>query len=357
MPTLRRAVSAIAVAVLAVTLAGQAPSYAAPTSSPAGHGATWLAHQLRHGVIHNSQFDFDDYGLTADTVIALKTIGHHPRAVRQARRALAAHVDDYTTFQGDQFAGAVAKLLVVAELTGVRPRHFGGVNLVSRLAGLVATDAPVQGRIEDQSASDFANTIGQIFATRGLLAVQHPLAGSVLRFLLQQQCTRGYFRLDFTADKTAAAQGCTAQSPADNDVTSLAVVELAPMAKGHPALRSSLRRATQWLAGHQKANGSFGGGPSTSASNSNSTGLAAWALRTQGRCVAARHAAHWVEHLQVRGNVSGTPLAGERGGIAYDNAAMTAAEKSGIDKTTRDQWRRATSQAAPGLLALTSCRA
>jgi hypothetical protein len=64
-----------------------------------------------------------------------------------------------------------------------------------------------------------------------------------------------------------------------------------------------------------------------------------------------------VGRLQVQGHLRGTPLAGEQGGIAYDAAALRAAHKSGIGDTTRDQWRRATTQAAPGLLALTSCRA
>ena len=59
--------------------------------------------------------------------------------------------------------------------------------------------------------------------------------------------------------------------------------------------------------------------------------------------------ARWVRKLQVRGDVSGTPLAGEKGALAYDRAAMKAAESDGITVETRDQWRRATSQAAPGL--------
>ena len=345
--------SAAAVTLVATGGAAQAVS----TSSPAGHGATWLAHQLHHGLIHNAQYDIDDYGLTADTVLGLKAIGGHPKAVRKARRALAHHVDAYTTYQKDRYAGPTAKLLVVAQQTGARPTSFGGVNLVKRLAARVATTPPITGRIEDKSATDYANTIGQVFAARGLLKANHPLAPSVLGFLLQQQCRAGYFRLDFNTDKTAAQQGCTKKSPADTDVTALAVVELAPVAHGHPALTAALTRATRWLAKHQRSNGSFGGGPTTSSPNSNSTGLAAWALRSEHRCSAATDAARWVHRLQVRGNVAGTPLAGEKGAIAYDKAAKKAAASDGITKTTRDQWRRTTTQAAPGLLALSGCRA
>jgi hypothetical protein len=355
----RRAGTAVVASALAVSLVGAAtgPAEAAPTNSPAGHGATWLAGQLnKNGLIYNRQFKFADYGLTADTVLALKTIGRHKSAVMQARRGLAKHVDDYTTFKTDRYAGPTAKLLVVAQQTGGKARNFGGVNLVHRLAQRVATAAPITGRIEDKSASgDFANTIGQIFAVRGLLKAGNAKGETALSFLLKQQCSAGYFRLEFNPDKTSRRQGCTPTSPADTDATALAVVELAALAKGHRSLSAGLGRAIVWLRRHQKANGSFGGGATTSASNTNSTGLAGWAFLTDGVCGPARDAAGWVHRLQVRGDVSGTPLAGEKGAIAYDRAAMKAAKQDGITKSTRDQWRRASAQAAPALLALTHC--
>ena len=357
-PVVRRAGAAVVASALAATLiASGGPVQAVSSSSPAGHGATWLAGQLnRHGLIYNRQFKFNDYGLTADTVLALKAIGGHRSDVKQARRALATHVDDYTTYQTDTYAGATAKLLVVAQQTGGGAWHFGGVNLVRRLVHRVASQPPIAGRIQDKSTSgDFANTIGQIFAARGLLAAGHPIAGKALHFLLEQQCRSGYFRLEFNADKTSPDQGCGKGDPADTDVTALAVVELTAVAKGHRALKGALRDAGRWLKRHQKANGSFGGSGPTSASNTNSTGLAGWAFMTDGRCGAARDAAGWLAKLQVRGDLSGTPLAGERGAVAYDRAAYKTAKQDGIDDTTRDQWRRATAQGAPGLVALSRC--
>jgi hypothetical protein len=355
----RRAGTALVAAALAASLvAGASPAQAVSSSSPAGHGATWLARQLnKHGVIHNAQFDFDDYGLTADTVLGLKAIGGQKKAVKQARRALARHVDDYTTFQTDRYAGPTAKLLVVAQQTGANPRHFGGVNLVNRLAARVATQAPIKGRIQDKSTSgDFANSIGQIFAVRGLLRAGDPSGTEALGFLLKQQCRSGFFRLDFDSDTTAPDQRCGKGDPADADVTALAVVELTAVAKGHGALKRSLGHAVRWLKRNQKANGSFGGSGPTSAANANSTGLAGWAFRTAGKCGSARDAAAWLAKLQIRGDVSGTPLAGDRGAIAYDHAAMKAAKRHGITQSTRDQWRRAGAQAAPALLALSRCR-
>ena len=65
--------------------------------------------------------------------------------------------------------------------------------------------------------------------------------------------------------------------------------------------------------------------------------------------------AGWLAKLQVKGDVAGTPLAGERGAIAYDKTALKTAKQNGIDNTTRDQWRRAGAQGASGLLALARC--
>ena len=81
---------------------------------------------------------------------------------------------------------------------------------------------------------------------------------------------------------------------ADTDVTALAVVELWSIRDTSPELRASLSAAVAWLRTQQHDNGSFGGGPTTSAANSNSTGLAAWALGLAGRCAVAGKAAGWV---------------------------------------------------------------
>jgi hypothetical protein len=364
MSLVHRASVALLSTALVVSLAatGQ-PAQAASTTAPSRQGATWLARQLNgDGLIHNGQFHFDDYGLTADTALALDTIGGQNPAVRQIRRALAQHVDSYTTgvdFMAptDRYAGSIAKLLVVAQDTGGKARHFGGVNLVSRLSARVSTTAPTKGRIEDRSAfGDNANTIGQVLAVRGLLKAHSPLAKPAARFLALQQCGQGFFRLDFEADKSATDQGCTAKSTADADVTALAVIELWRLRGRSAVLVKGLGAAVHWLLRHQADNGSFGGGGPTSAPNTNSTGLAAWALGVAGRCRAAAQAATWVGRQQVVGSVSGTPLAGERGSIAYNHAAMKAARNDGITRSTRDQWRRATAQAAPGLLFLGGAR-
>jgi hypothetical protein len=358
MSFVHRASVALLSTALAVTLVGGAPAQAS-SSSPRQEAGDWLASQLRHGLIHNGQFDFDDYGLTIDTAFALQSIGGHGAAVSHIRSALEQHAADYTTFQSDVYAGPTAKLLVLARRTGGGATDFGGVDLVAQLRSLVVTSGPARGRIQDKSSfGDFANTIGPVYAVEGLKPGTTD-AGPVLGFLLDQQCSAGFFRLNFAKDPTSDNQTCDGATGArrapDTDATALAVLGLLASHREGKAVHRAVTHAVAWLLKHQADNGSFGGGPTTAAANSNSTGLAGWALAVTGHCGAARQAAQWVRDRQVDGRLSGTPLAGERGAIAYDSAAMKAAQQDGITVNTRDQWRRATAQAAPTLRALTGC--
>jgi hypothetical protein len=333
--------------------AGQ-PASAAPEPQDPDASASWLTRQLTDGLVHNGQFDFDDYGLTADFGFALAAIEGNSPALRQVRKALAANVDSWTTGvdfgSSDVYAGSTAKALVFAQTVGANPKRFGGTNLVKQLSALVSTSGPTTGRIQDVSTSgDFANTIGQSFAATGLSNAGADAGRPVLKFLLKQQCEKGYFRLDFSA-KSAADQTCDGgpKTP-DTDATALAVINLLSLEHPSPKARAAVGKAVTWLRKAQKADGSFGGGPSTEGSNSNSTGLAAWALASADYCPNAARAARWVATLTIREDATGK-LAGQVGAIAYDRKALKAAQQSGLTQGTRDQWRRATAQAAPALL-------
>ncbi len=123
----------------------------------------------------------------------------------------------------------------------------------------------------------------------------------------------------------------------------------APAAELDPGDPCPLPRtaARDWLVDAQKDDGSWGGGTSTEASNSNSTGLAASAL---GNTPQSEKAARWLRARQATRYNTCDKLAGNRGAIAYDNAALTAGRTSGITKVAdKDQWRRATSQALPAM--------
>lgn len=349
---IRRAGTTAVASALTITLVGAG---GAAQAAPADHSAHWLSDQLTGGLIHNPNFGgFDDYGLSIDTAFALQAIGGHGSDVRAVRNAMSGHVGDYIGTGGEKYAGSTAKLLVLAETTGADPKSFGGVNLVKRLNGLVHRTGPAEGRIVDASQfGDFANTIGQILAVRGLTEAKSGYAGKTRRFLLEQQCRQGYFRLSF-AKLSSHHQSCGKKSPADPDVTSYAVIQLWKTSKSNAKLRGALRHAAAWLVKQQRKSGAFIGGTSTSTPNTNSTGLAAWALAKGGKCSPAKAAAKWVAGFQVRKN-SGPQLTGQRGAIAYDRAAFRAGKRHGITDATQDQWRRSTTQAAPALLFRHGC--
>lgn len=337
------------IALGAGTTVGTATS--AYAGDPIDQTERWLGKQLTGGLVHNNQFDFDDYGLSIDVGLALQELGQ-TRTAKTVRKAIAKNVDSYTTGadfgSGDIYANATAKAAAFAQVTGADASDFGGANLIKRLGRRVANTAPIAGRIQDKSTDDFANVIGQSFAVQALTTAGHKKAGKATRFLLAQQCKGGYFRLNFTTDKTAADQTCDggkrkSTSAPDTDATALAVLSLLEDPTPAKTVRRAISRAVAWLTKVQAKNGSFGGGTSTEAPNANSTGLAASALGAAGSCAQANKAAKWLTKLVVSG------VSGENGAIAYDKTALAGAQ-DGISVAEEDQFRRATAQAAPALV-------
>jgi hypothetical protein len=345
----RGAGAALVAAGLALSLVATAGTAQAAS---ADRGADWLARQLSGGTLGHD--GYTDYGLTIDAAFAFKAIGGHASEVQAVRQALASNLGSYISGDsfgdpGSTYAGATAKALVLAQISGADPRSFGGVNLIRRLNGVVTKSGPARGRIADVSQfGDFANTLGQVLAVRGLATARSGYATRARTFLLEQQCRQGYFRLTF-AKPSAKNQSCTRKSAADPDATSYAVIQLWHTSRGRPAFRAALKRAAAWLVGQQRKSGSFAGGTSTTTPNANSTGLASWALSSAGRCAPARKASTWLGGLQIGRQSSGSTLAGQRGAIAYDKATMKAAVRDGITDATVGTWQRSTAQAAPAL--------
>lgn len=337
-----------------------APAHAAPED----RGARWLTQQLTDGLVHNDQYDFDDYGLTADVALALDAVGGEARTVRTIRKALAPRVDSWTTGadfgSSDVYAGSVAKAAVLAQRAGADARDFGGTDLVKRLNGRVVKKGAAAGRIQDRGATDYANTLGQAYAAEALSVARSRHAAAAVRFLLRQQCDAGYFRV--TLDPVdAASHGCDA-APRSNakpnvDATAVAVIGLRALPQKSTKVRRAISSALGWLAKRPQRDGLYSsdGRRTGSDPNANSTGLAAWALGDAGRCSAAQKAARAVAGLQLTGSYAGTPLAGEKGAVAFDRAAEKAA-RDGISVEERDQWRRATAQGVPGLAYTSGCR-
>jgi hypothetical protein len=354
-------VAALAAAALAVGLG--APSAGAASKydpKPVGSGAGWLTGELTGGLVHNAQFDFDDYGLSIDVALGLHAAGKKAKVVKQITKKVAKNVDFYTTAgPATTYAGATAKALVLAAEQGKNPRSFGGADLVSRLEGRVATAAPITGRIEDSFdpadpyGGDYANVVGQTYAAAGLSLVKSPKAASAVSFLLQQQCDQGYFRQYFTLDKTRPDQSCQGaprkERAASTDATALAVLALHDV-KGGKA-KAAVKKAVAWLLETQRPEGPFSDtGKSSGAFNANSTGLAGWALGESGEVKRAARAAAWIRNLQVPAtNPCAGKLASQAGAVAYDATAYPKGQKNGIKKKDSDQWRRASAQALPAL--------
>jgi hypothetical protein len=343
---LRRTSSVVAsLAATATLAAGLSVGLAAPAqASPQGDAAGWTLGELGKDRLFTTTFDgvdYVDHGLTIDAGLAFAELGQD-RPTRQVRRALAPEMGEYAGFG----ASAVAKGLAWSQVSGADPRSYGGVDWVTRLEGHTGES----GRITDDFGD--GNTIGQAFAVQGLWEAGSSERQAALRFLLEQQCSRGFFRLSFSpADAADQSCGASGDSTPSVDVTALAVLALDTLPRRNATAREAVTDAKRWLRRQQADDGSFGGGVGTSDANANSTGLAARALGTIGACAPAAEAARWVRTVQVRGKVRRTAyVRGDKGAVAYDRAAYRQGRKTdGITQASRDQFRRATTQAAAGL--------
>jgi hypothetical protein len=318
--------------------------------------AGWLETQIGDtGLVHNDQYDIDDHGLSLDILFALHDLGTGEDSVAAILAALEKDPAAYTDAFGTESAGSTGKLATAVEVASDSDvTDFGGVDLVAKLEGLVVPGTgPQAGRGVDKGGADYSNTIGQSWVVRGLAGADSDLAEAAARFLLEQQCDEGFFRDVMTrvAPRDFSCDGAPATGQVGSvDATAFAVVALGDAAEaGVDAADAAQESAADWLEAEQAADGSFAAG---GVPNSNSTAVAAVALAASGRDQAAELAAKWLAPLQVtEEGAEGTRLAVETGAVAYDAAAFTRAKKTGITVKQRDQWRRATAQAAPGLAA------
>ena len=316
----------------------------------------WLIRELRSGGMPAptpTTADPVDWGLTLDVLFALHATGTGQRAATRIVAAADEHAGDYlgVRLYADRRArraGQTAKLLLAATVAGKDPRSFGRVMRAdgSLAAGRYDLRAETlsligrSGRLSDRGVSlDNTNVFSQSLAVLGL-ARSGGVGRRPVRYLVRQQCAAGYFRM---FDRTG--RSCDRdRDAADTDGTAMAIQALlSARDSGVTGLDAPLKRATSWLRGRQRPDGSFGGGVSTEAPNSNSTGLAAQALAATGQTKAARRAAAYVGSLVVTPARATGRLSAETGAIAYNAAAMVTARTQGI--TGRDQWRRAGAQA------------
>ena len=350
----------VPLAAAGLVLLGAVPAPAAPTNTHilAGRaGATWLVTQLDNN--HYNGFAGPDWGLTIDGLLALRATGVNPGTASAVRDEVAAHAGEFITppFAPDTTdAGSASKLLVAAVSTASDPAHFGGVDLRTTVVSLVRPSGIHAGRVSDafsddgDPANDFtsdqSNTFDQALAVVGL-ARSGGVPQNVVDFLIKQQCATGGFRLDpdvgaFPDPETPSPSCDEATSPVlDPDSTAMAVQALLVAAEhGATGASTAAAKGAQWLAGVQRADGSFGGsGPTAGIFNSNSTGLAGEALAAAGNAAAANSAADWLVAIQ-------RTAAPDAGAIAYNPETFAAGPPEDF---ARDQWIRGTAQAVLAL--------
>jgi len=320
--------------VCATALVAPAGAAATPTTDRADAAAGWLARQLVDGDHFEVDFggtSFPDAGLTIDGILAFASAGASTTAGGNATTWLArpanlsGYIGDGTT---ESYAGATAKASLAAQVRGLNPATFGGVDLPARLRALLTPS----GRFSDHSDfGDFSNALTQSLAIITLRRTAGGAPASAVAFAAGTQCPDGGFPMSFDV------------TPCASDTDATAMVTQALLATGRIA---KAEQGLTWLASKQQATGglSFGDGAATVVPNTNTTGLAGQAFRAGGRLLAAHKAKTFVLGLQVGcdGPVE------NRGAIAYDVA--------GYDQNTVV---RATAQAVlalggPGLAKLTA---
>lgn len=356
-------------ALVAGTLGALLPAGSAQAATtdptPAKLNAAWMVSNLKDGLLETSSvyegvtYSGPSVGTSIDLATGLKAVGSQGAALATMTAAIGAQVDGYTSYQDAVHANASAKALAFA-LDQTGSGTLNGVDLEARLESTVSTTAPTRGRIADQDPTpdewfaDYGNSIGQAFAAKALTQLGSAQAADVTDFLLAQQCSTGFFRLNFTADKGAADQTCDGSQPAQPvaqapDTTALVVQQIAPLSAANPTVRTAVDKAVAWLRTQQKPDGSFVD-PEKGA-NANTTGLAGNALRLAGDDVAAAKAASWLRSRQVVGACE-PKMAPETGAVAYDDLGLADGQKHGItDPLDRTQWLVADAQALPALLA------
>ncbi|MCB0976611.1 MAG: DUF4214 domain-containing protein [Acidimicrobiales bacterium] len=292
-----------------------------------------------------------DFGLTLDAVMAYGLDGrasdHHAvTALDIVGDRILEYVSDAGFGDGttERYAGALAKATLAFSIAGRNVNDVNGIDLEAELRARMQTTGDDTGRFSDQSQwGDYSNGFGQALAILALARTEGGVPQQAIDFLLAQQCPGGGFRGTYTTPG-----GCTDAVNADTDYTSFAIQAMHSV-RQTAEVKLALDRAVDFVLDHQAENGAVSGTGVTAVPNTNSTALAAQALRAVGRTTDADEARDWVRGRQIDATDAGDgPADYDLGAIAYGQDAFDAAITEGITEGVRDQWRRATVQ---GLLA------
>lgn len=352
-PVRRVAGAAVTLATAAVGLvlfagataqAATAPHGTAPqtTTDPAAAAAGWLARELTGGTHLRTTYagtTYDDYGGTADAVLAMSTAKVSGSAIHAATDWLAAHADAYASLHDTSGApgpydGSVAKLALVAEATGRDATSFGGYNLLKALQDDQCTAVGnADGSDYTKAACPGVGAARNIYSSvsESLAILVEARAGGTyapssdaLTYFLSLQCPNGGF--------TGLTSACTHNSDASVDETAYATMALQALSSQQTGnQQAALTKAVDWLLHTRSSRGYWvaQGGPDV-----DSTGLATAALAAAGKNVGTSRA--WLVSQQV---TTGPSLGkgASRGALKYQGS---------FDKTASV---KATADALPGL--------
>jgi hypothetical protein len=276
--------------------------------------ASWLAGQLVQGNHFVSVYDkvtSPDQGETIDAIFAFAAVKVENNAGAKAIAWLEqpSILSGYIGAGTESYAGETAKVALAAEIRGLNPASFGKVNLIARLAKLLARS----GRYSDHSAyGDYSNAFSQALAIIALSRDGGAPAKAV-SFLVSSECKNGGYPLYF-GGKTCVS---------DTDATAMDAQAL--LAAGQ---RSAALRGLSWLASVQQASGGFDTVGGTSP-NANTTGLAGEAFAAAGLSHSAALATKFLTSLFVGCKA---PSA-ERGALAYDKTGYSKSDA--VDATAQ----------------------
>lgn len=349
MVTNKRVLATAAVLLGGASLALGDVATAAEASAPspsqaAALASTWLSTESVDGIFRYA--GFPDWGFTADVALGHASAGQgtsHGGATLEALRANAVAMTNVGSTPVS--AAGTAKLALVAAVYGQDPTDFGGVNLVTTLNSLMVTSGDNAGLYSDSAnpTPAFPNSFTQSYA---LTAAARIGAGNeaAVAYLLAQQCPDGGFRLE------ASGTPCTDSTTSDVDSTALAVqaleaASLAGFGDG-PTVARSIDAGSAYLVMNQNADGSFSSSGEWGMKNTNTTGLAAQALRATGAIASADLASAYLRSQQLLCEVGEVA----RGGFAFSEDDLAAARAAlALPVGNEDSYRRATAQVILGL--------
>jgi hypothetical protein len=272
-PSRRTAGLAVAAGLALVAVSAPASADTADSTVPeAVAAADWLADQLVDGT-HFENSGYNDYGLTADAVLALTAAGTEEEAAAAATAWLMTEDDDEANVTGyvgagtEQYAGAHAKLALTVVARGEDPTDVGGIDLI---AGLLALESDA-GRFTDVSQwGDYSNVFTQSLAILALeRATDDGASEEAVDFLVGAQCPDGGFGTTFPSGGSCVSEA---------DGTAFALQALLAAGADEPA-----EDAQAWLVAQRGADGSWASDANgTPQPNANSTGVAASALTAAG---------------------------------------------------------------------------